>query len=73
MLTTAERTKTFRHQWFGDINGLPRFHGDSSWKKICKGVWTSWFDWKEVLMTCVITCKFRELCTEGFEASVEFG
>ena len=33
--------QTFRHQWFGDIDVLPRFHGDPSWKNICKGVWTS--------------------------------
>jgi hypothetical protein len=40
-LIIAEQTGTFRHQWFGDINVLPRFHGDPSWKNICKGVWTS--------------------------------
>ena len=48
LLIISERTKTFRHQWFGDIDVLPRFHGDPSWKNICKGVWTSEFDWKEV-------------------------
>ena len=39
-LIRAEQTKTFHHQWFGDFNVLPRFHGDPSWKNTCIGVWT---------------------------------
>ena len=42
-LIRAEQTKTFHHQWFGDFNVLPRFHGDPSWKNTCIRVWTLWF------------------------------
>ena len=47
VLTTAERTKTFRHQWFGDIDVLQRLHGDPSWNGVCTEVWTLCFTRKK--------------------------